>query len=100
MINAVYWFRTLSPHENSDDMPRKWWGCFLFFQTLLMTFSFLSFYYAFKFILILWMSLPMTMGAQLVFRSFIHPVFSRFFTHTESTSANLRGKADSAMKSQ
>jgi receptor expression-enhancing protein 5/6 len=46
------------------------------------------------------MSLPMTNGAQLVFRSFVQPVFSRFFTKPGSTAANLRGKADEALKSQ
>ncbi|KAL9626420.1 MAG: hypothetical protein Q9164_007879, partial [Protoblastenia rupestris] len=58
------------------------------------------FYYTFKFILVLWMALPQTGGAQVVFRSFIHPVFSRFFSEGGSTAADLRAKADSATKSQ
>ncbi|EXJ79742.1 protein yop1 [Capronia epimyces CBS 606.96] len=58
------------------------------------------FYYVFKFILILWMALPITNGAQIVFSSFIHPIFSRFFTQTGSASADVRGKADAAFKSQ
>jgi receptor expression-enhancing protein 5/6 len=59
-----------------------------------------AFYYVFKFVLILWMALPMTNGAQIVFRSLIQPVFSRFFSQSGSTAADLRGKADAAMKSQ
>jgi receptor expression-enhancing protein 5/6 len=59
-----------------------------------------AFYYTFKFILVLWMALPQTNGAQVVFRSFIQPVFSRFFSQSGSTSADLRAKADSATKSQ
>lgn len=38
-------------------------------------------------------------GAQIVFRSFIQPVFSRFFSQSGSTAANLRAAADEA-KSQ
>ena len=46
------------------------------------------------------MALPMTNGAQIVFRSLLQPVFSRFFSGAGTTAADLRGKADSAMKSQ
>lgn len=37
-------------------------------------------------------------GAQIVFRSFIQPVFSRFFSQSGSTAANLRSQADQATK--
>jgi len=37
-------------------------------------------------------------GAQIIFRSFIHPVFSRYFSESGSTAANLRAKVDSAGK--
>jgi receptor expression-enhancing protein 5/6 len=73
-----------------------------------------AFYYTFKFVLILWMALPQTAyvipriyidwkltpcsGAQIVFRSFLQPVFSRYFSESGSTAANLRAKADSAGK--
>lgn len=46
------------------------------------------------------MALPQTGGAQVVFRSFIQPVFSRFFSESGSTAADLRAKADSATKNQ
>ncbi|KAA8625912.1 hypothetical protein PtrV1_01592 [Pyrenophora tritici-repentis] len=44
------------------------------------------------------MSLPQTSGAQIVFRSFLQPVFSRYFSQSGSTAANLRASADSAGK--
>lgn len=71
------------------------------------------FYYTFKFLLVLWLALPITgcvftfpysksypddydSGAQIVFRSFIQPVFSRYFSGAGATAANLRSKVDSA----
>jgi receptor expression-enhancing protein 5/6 len=57
------------------------------------------FYYIFKFVLVLWMSLPQTNGAQIVFHSFLQPVLGRFFNNG-STSANLRAQAEAAAKSQ
>jgi receptor expression-enhancing protein 5/6 len=35
-------------------------------------------------------------GAQIVFRSFVQPVFSRYFSGAGATAANLRSKVDSA----
>ncbi|MCJ1307540.1 ER membrane protein DP1/Yop1 [Agyrium rufum] len=52
------------------------------------------FYYTFKFVLVLWMALPQTAGAQIVFRSFLEPVFARFFR--SGTANNLRSTADNA----
>jgi receptor expression-enhancing protein 5/6 len=37
-------------------------------------------------------------GAQIIFRSFMQPVFSRYFSESGSTAANLRGKVDAAGK--
>ncbi|KAI4095563.1 MAG: hypothetical protein LQ344_001494 [Seirophora lacunosa] len=39
-------------------------------------------------------------GAQIIFRSLIQPVFSRYFSQSGSTAANLRSQADQATKSQ
>ena len=58
--------------------------------------SFIAFYYTFKFILVLWMALPATNGAQIVFRSVLQPVFSRFFSKSGTTAADLRAKTDQA----
>ena len=51
-----------------------------------------AFYYTFKFVLILWMALPQTSGAQIIFRSVLQPVFSKYF-EGGSTSANLKAAA-------
>ena len=37
-------------------------------------------------------------GAQIVFRSFIEPVFARYFSGAGATAANLRSKVDSSDK--
>ncbi|EEP79533.1 protein yop-1 [Uncinocarpus reesii 1704] len=68
-ISAAYWFR----------MARN------------------TFYYFFKFVFIMWMALPQTRGAHIVFGSFIQPVFSRYF-QSGSTSSNLRSQANQATK--
>ncbi|KAK5630857.1 hypothetical protein RRF57_006572 [Xylaria bambusicola] len=39
-------------------------------------------------------------GAQLIFRSFMQPMLSRYFSESGSTAANLRAKADSLGKDQ
>ena len=54
------------------------------------------FYYTFKFVFLLWLSLPVTNGAQIVFRSFIQPVFARYFSGPGATAANLQSKFDKA----
>ena len=47
--------------------------------------------------MILWMALPQTAGAQIVFRTFIQPVFARYFQGPVSnTASNLRNQAQSA----
>ncbi|KAK3716805.1 ER membrane protein DP1/Yop1 [Vermiconidia calcicola] len=53
------------------------------------------FYYTFKFVFIMYMALPQTQGAQVVFRSVIQPVFGRFFEGGAS-SESLRAQADKA----
>jgi receptor expression-enhancing protein 5/6 len=37
-------------------------------------------------------------GAQIVFRSFIQPVFARYFSGSGATAANLRSKVDGSDK--
>ncbi|KAL0262195.1 ER membrane protein DP1/Yop1 [Diplodia seriata] len=82
-----------------DTQWLTYWVVFAFFtvfESLVNAVYWFPFYYTFKFVLILWMALPQTSGAQVVFRSFIQPVFSRFFSHSGSTAANLRATADQA----
>ncbi|KAL8989342.1 MAG: hypothetical protein Q9177_001749 [Variospora cf. flavescens] len=45
-------------------------------------------------------SMVNAVGAQIIFRSLIQPVFSRYFSQSGSTAANLRSQADQATKSQ
>ncbi|KAI5293906.1 ER membrane protein DP1/Yop1, partial [Ascosphaera acerosa] len=75
-VSAAYWF----PGPPAPAPPHP---------------TFMSFYYLFKFVLILWMALPQFSGAQLVFNSFIRPVFARYF-QSGSTAANLRTQAEAA----
>ncbi|KAB2576926.1 putative membrane biogenesis protein yop1 protein [Lasiodiplodia theobromae] len=82
-----------------DTQWLTYWVVFAFFtvfESLVSAVYWFPFYYTFKFVLILWMALPQTSGAQVVFRSFIQPVFSRFFSQSGSTAANLRAAADQA----
>lgn len=65
--------------------------------TTKLTFPIAAFYYTFKFVLVLWMALPQTGGAQIVFRSVIQPLFARFFEGGSGTTAsNLRAQAEGA----
>ncbi|KAJ9502142.1 ER membrane protein DP1/Yop1 [Exophiala xenobiotica] len=92
-----------SASKVDDTQWLTYWVVYAFltvFESLINAVYWFPFYYVFKFILILWMALPVTSGAQIVFRSFIQPVFSRFFSQSGSTAADVRGKADAAFKSQ
>ncbi|KIW56696.1 protein yop1 [Exophiala xenobiotica] len=92
-----------SANKVDDTQWLTYWVVYAFltvFESLINAVYWFPFYYVFKFILILWMALPVTNGAQIVFRSFIQPVFSRFFSQSGSTAADVRGKADAAFKSQ
>ncbi|MCJ1337468.1 ER membrane protein DP1/Yop1 [Bachmanniomyces sp. S44760] len=90
-----------SPGKADDTQWLTYWVVFAFltvFESAVNAVYWFPFYYTFKFVLILWMSLPMTGGAQIVFRSFIQPVFSRYFSQSQSTAANLRSQADQASR--
>ncbi|KAI9837517.1 MAG: ER membrane protein DP1/Yop1 [Sarea resinae] len=90
-----------SASKVDDTQWLTYWVVFAFltvFESAVNAVYWFPFYYTFKFVLVLWMFLPQTSGAQVIFRSFIQPVFSRFFTTTGSTAANLRSQADQAEK--
>jgi len=92
-----------SPSKTDDTQWLTYWVVYAFLnvlESLVNAVYWFPFYYVFKFILILWMALPMTNGAQIVFRTLIQPIFARFFVYPGATSADLRSKADSATKSQ
>jgi receptor expression-enhancing protein 5/6 len=104
VIPGYYSLEALFSASKVDDTQwLTYWVVYAFltvFESVINAVYWFPFYYVFKFVLILWMALPMTNGAQIVFRSFIQPVFSRFFSQTGSTAADVRGKADQAFKSQ
>lgn len=96
-------FLLLVLHHPLKLMYHKWltyWVTYAFltvFESAVSAVYWFPFYYTFKFMLVLWMALPQTGGAQFVFRSFIQPVFAKYFERTASgTSANLRSQVDSA----
>ncbi|KAF2086822.1 hypothetical protein K490DRAFT_57304 [Saccharata proteae CBS 121410] len=100
VIPGYYSLEALFSVSKVDDTQwLTYWVVFAFFtvfESMVNAVYWFPFYYVFKFVLILWMALPQTGGAQIVFRSFIQPVFSRFFSQTGSTAANLRAQADEA----
>ncbi|RFU35899.1 hypothetical protein B7463_g441, partial [Scytalidium lignicola] len=88
-----------SPNKSDDTQWLTYWVVFAFlsvFESAVSAVYWFPFYYTFKFMLVLWLSLPATSGAQVVFRSFIQPVFSRYFSGAGSSAANLRAKVDGA----
>ncbi|KZZ86800.1 membrane biogenesis protein Yop1 [Ascosphaera apis ARSEF 7405] len=99
IIPGYYSLEALFSVDKRDDSQwLTYWVVFAMFtvlESLVNAAYWFPFYYIFKFVLILWMALPQFSGAQLVFNSFIRPVFARYF-QTGSTSANLRSQADAA----
>jgi len=98
-IPAYYSLDALFSTGKADDTQwLTYWVVYAFltfFESAVNAVYWFPFYYTFKFVLVLWMALPQTNGAQVVFRSFLQPVFSRYFTGG-STSANLRTQAEKA----
>jgi len=100
IIPGYYSLEALFSTSKTDDTQwLTYWVVYAFLtviESMISAVYWFPFYYTFKFILVLWMALPQTGGAQILFRSVIQPIFSRFFSHTGSTSAELRAKADAA----
>ncbi|OJJ68705.1 hypothetical protein ASPBRDRAFT_46895 [Aspergillus brasiliensis CBS 101740] len=103
LIPGYYSLNALFTAGKADDTQwLTYWVVYAFFTVIESAISapyWFPFYYIFKFALVLWMSLPQTNGAQVVFHSFIQPVLGRFF-QGGSTSANLRAQAEAAAKEQ
>jgi len=101
VIPGYYSLEALFSVSKTDDTQwLTYWVVFAFltvFESAVNAVYWFPFYYTFKFILVLWLALPITGGAQIVFRSFIHPVFSRYFPAGSSTAANLRAKVDAGV---
>jgi len=100
VIPGYYSLEALFSASKTDDTQwLTYWVVYAFLtviESMINAVYWFPFYYTFKFILVLWMALPQTSGAQILFRSFIHPVFSRFFPQSGTTAADLRAKADAA----
>ncbi|RDW70132.1 protein YOP1 [Coleophoma crateriformis] len=100
VIPGYYSMEALFSAGKTDDTQwLTYWVVFAFltvFESFVSAVYWFPFYYTFKFVFLLWLSLPMTNGAQIVFRSFLVPVFGRYFTHGGNTAANLRAKVDAA----
>ncbi|KAK7910983.1 Ypt-interacting YIP2 [Apiospora marii] len=104
VIPGYYSMQALFSVSKADDTQwLTYWVVFAFFtvlESLLSVVYWFPFYYTFKFIFLLWLSLPMFGGANLIFRSFLQPMFGRYFSESGSTAANLRAKADSLGKGE
>jgi receptor expression-enhancing protein 5/6 len=100
VIPGYYSLEALFSVSKTDDTQwLTYWVVYAFLtviESMINAVYWFPFYYTFKFILILWMALPQTGGAQLLFHNVINPVFSRFFSQSGSTSADIRAKADAA----
>lgn len=100
VIPGYYSLEALFSVGKADDTQwLTYWVVFAFltvFESAVNAVYWFPFYYTFKFALTLWLALPQTGGAQIVFRSFIQPVFARYFSGVGASAANLRAKVDSA----
>jgi receptor expression-enhancing protein 5/6 len=99
VIPAYYSLHALFTAGTADDTQwLTYWVVYAFltvFESGISAVYWFPFYYTFKFILVLWMALPQTNGAQIVFRSLLEPVFAKYFAHS-GTSANLKAQAAKA----
>ncbi|KAI1084125.1 TB2/DP1, HVA22 family-domain-containing protein [Whalleya microplaca] len=104
LIPGYYSLAALFSTSKADDTQwLTYWVVFASFTVIESALSIVywfPFYYTFKFVFLLWLSLPMFSGAQLIFRSFMQPMLGRYFSESGSTAANLRAKADSFSKEQ
>jgi len=100
IIPGYYSMEALFTVSKVDDTQwLTYWVVFSFltvFESAINAVYWFPFYYTFKFLFTLWLALPQFGGAQIVFRSFMQPIFARYFSSSSSTAANLRAKADHA----
>ncbi|KAJ5836702.1 hypothetical protein N7447_002728 [Penicillium robsamsonii] len=101
LVPGYYSLQALFTTSTKDDTQwLTYWVVFAFLTVVESAISaayWFPFYYIFKFVLIMWMALPQTSGAQVVFHSFLQPVLGRFFS-SSGTSSNLRAQAEAASK--
>ncbi|OAA64529.1 membrane biogenesis protein [Niveomyces insectorum RCEF 264] len=100
VIPGYFSLEALFTASKADDT--QWLTYWVVFASFTVMESFINviywfpFYYTFKFIFLLWLSLPYFHGAEVIFRSFMVPTLGRYFTKTGSS--GLRAKADAAAK--
>ncbi|KAI4153478.1 MAG: hypothetical protein LQ340_002294 [Diploschistes diacapsis] len=90
----------LTTNKTDDTQWLTYWVTYAFlsvFESTVNAIYWFPFYYTFKFVLILWMALPQTGGAQIIFRNLVEPLCGRFFREGSTTSSNLRSQADKSM---
>jgi len=82
-IPAYYSLSALFTTGSADDTQwLTYWVVYAFlnvFESAVNAVYWFPFYFTFKFVLVLWMALPQTNGAQIVFRSVLQPVFAKYF---------------------
>jgi len=88
VIPGYYSLAALFTANKEDDTQwLTYWVVFSFFTVLesfVQVVHWFPFYYVFKFVLVLWMALPQTGGAQIIFRSLLQPLFARFFENSKT----------------
>lgn len=96
-LNALF-----TTNKDDDTQWLTYWVVFSFFTVVESFFNIVywfPFYFVFKFIFLLWLSLPAFRGAEIIFRSFLVPTLSRYFQQPASASAGLRSKTGGLDKS-
>ncbi|KAK3378141.1 TB2/DP1, HVA22 family-domain-containing protein [Podospora didyma] len=91
-LNALF-----TANKTDDTQWLTYWVVFALFtviESLVSVVYWFPFYYTFKFVFLLWLSLPAFQGAELIFRSFLAPTLGRYFHTSTSTASGLRAKAD------
>lgn len=103
VIPGYYSLGALFTSTTKDDTQwLTYWVVFAFFtvaESLVNIVYWFPFYFVFKFVFLLWLSLPVFRGAEVIFRSFLAPTLGRYFTDG-STAAGVRSKVDSFGKSE
>jgi receptor expression-enhancing protein 5/6 len=103
VIPGYYSMAALFTHNTDDDTQwLTYWVVFAFFtvaESFINIVYWFPFYFVFKFLFLLWLSLPMFRGADLIFRSFMVPAFSRYF-EKGSTASGLRNRASGFDKTE
>ncbi|PHH64921.1 hypothetical protein CDD81_3778 [Ophiocordyceps australis] len=97
-LNALF-----TTNKDDDTQWLTYWVVFSFFtviESFINIVYWFPFYFVFKFIFLLWLSLPMFRGADIIFKSFMVPTLGRYFQQPGSTASGLRSKTGGIDKSE